>query len=220
MRLAEKFTAVAILGVAIVVGLSFMATPASDHRADSLAVRSSQLESIVKAQRVELQIVDAANDSLRRMAVIATGRYTQAKTDLRSHFALDRARDTPAPTVVLTVAQDTTQMFNLQRLSDTTVFPVPLEFVELVNAQLAAADSAWHAEHLVRVYQETYAIPMRDTLIVQLGTLAKTNKQEADLWKRKAHPRCGRKCGVALGVLGSVSAAWAASQIGRSLHGS
>lgn len=210
MRLVERITIVAILAVSIAAGLSFFwkaSTPDPDTEAH--ARESAQLVSIIKAKQAELELVTAARDSLQRIAQRSSAQADGVVAVIHFDTTLPKPHLTSTGTPSDTVAMDW-----VQRRGDTTHYVAPLFFTMAYETILGA----WKNERRLRIFDSTYTIPYKDTLAVQLWDLTKSQAREIEDWKGKANPRCGRRCGVALGVLGSVSAAWAVNQIGKSFH--
>lgn len=187
----ERVGAVLLLVLMLVAGLSWWATPADDVAIEAPA---AQLLPIIRAQRAQIEANARARDSLARVATAAGAKYRAAKEELRSRFGVDSLN------AVVTVANDTTQLITLVRYSDSTEFAIPLEFVDRVNADLAAAEVAYTSEHQLRVFQDSVVIPGKDSLIHQLDALADARAAEAAHWKKKANPRCGTKCKVLAGA--------------------
>lgn len=194
MKLLEKSALAVLLVIAVAIGLQQMATPAQNDAA--IEAPAAQLLPVIRAQRARIDSIERVKDSLGRRADLLGSRYVAAKAQRDARFGIGVTLPKPS----LTIATDTTQLLELVRLTDSTKFLVPREFVEGVTLQLQLADSAYLAGRLARVYLEDFVVPAKDTLITHLDDLAIARRNEAAYWKKKANPRCGTKCKVLAGA--------------------
>jgi hypothetical protein len=175
----------------------------------------AQLDSIIArrgranaALLVRLKEIQRTADSLRAQADRAGQRVVKK--------ALTFAISTELPAVALTPTSDTTKMGAITRRSDGVTFPVPLFFIEAYQAGV----DAYLAEQTLRVYTETYVVPLKDELITNLANDRKDALALASRWQAKANPRCSRKCTAVVTVAATIGAAAGLSKVQRVLRGS
>jgi hypothetical protein len=181
---SRTVVAVAILAVAIVIGLELLGSRPEPRAPNPLIqarlARIGQLEARIAAgERVA--------DSLRRRAD-TLGERTPANP--AGAFTLTPLPAGELPAVALTPnAGDTTAFMLVHRIQPAGAWPVPRFFVD-----------AYLAERDLRLWHERYTIPYKDSLNRQVRELANDWRLESDKWYAKAHPRCGTKCKLALGA--------------------
>lgn len=165
------------------------------------AARSS--EAALKEQRT----LSRGADSIAVRAVGTREKVRQVATSITSR------RDTVVPSD----SGDTTQMATITRRSDTTrSWRIPQFVVDDRNFLISAAtllDSAYNAERAARLFADSITIPALQSELRASRGLTDAVVIERDWWKAKKTPWCGRRCGMAIGVGGTLLAAYALSEV-------
>jgi hypothetical protein len=186
MIISKRFAVATLCIIAIYVGLDAWADwrDGKGHQP-----YSGSLLSVIRKERSRDSVHMRERDSLSRRAALA-----QAQADGTSAlFTLDLRAPAPGTTPA---TDDTTKMGWVIRKSDMRKYAVPLFFAE--NYQLL--DNAAAYWHELVLYDSSVVIPYKDTIIAHALLHSDSVELNADYWEKKAHPRCGRRCGIVIGV--------------------
>lgn len=196
----------AVLAIALGAGLVWIREGAKQAKADAeIAAITKRLARSDSANAALLQRnaeLERTADSLRARANRAGKRLEAAATTFVVNTSLPPVGVTPAE-------GDTTKMGYITRKSDGMRHLVPLYFIETYQLALAAYD----AEREARIYTERFVVTMKDELIKNLDGDRADALKLATLWERKANPKCGRRCGVLIGVGSTLGTAWLLSEV-------